>query len=125
MDEALEVVEAKPVYKTDSQTTIVGVVTGGKLRNTRTFTKSDESEGTVANWKVKFADNQVHDYVAVFDADADAFEAQIKAKEEITIISKRKSRVTVNEQGHELREPLATPELSYDAPMGDVEEMFS
>jgi hypothetical protein len=123
-EELLGTAAAEPTYKVLRTANITGVVTGGKLRNTRSYTKNDEDH-TVANWKVKLDNGQTHDYVAVFDTDADAFEAQVKAGEAINISQKYKERITIDANGHEVREPLAMPELGYDAPMGDVDAMFS
>ena len=116
---------AEPKYSVIKTVSLQGKVVGGKLRNTRTFKHSDGSIGSVANWKLKLEDGTTHDYVAVFDTEADVFKAQILAGEEVAITQKFKQRTTVGADGIETTERMAQPEHSYDAPMGDVASMFS
>ena len=124
MNEELTVEEVAPKFRVVQTTNLEAKVVGGKARNTRSFDKADGTKGSVTNWKVKTADGQILDYLAVFDTDADAFEAQIKAGEDINVTRRIKERVTTDDHGNEIAERMATPELSYDSPLGDVDSMF-
>ena len=110
-------------YRVTRVGNITGKIVGGKRRNTRPF-NVDGVDKSVTNWKLKLEGGAVHDYVSVFSDDAAAFEAQVKAGEDVSITERYKDKVTIDDQGHERRDPLPNAELSYDAPMGDAAQMF-
>lgn len=125
MNELVEGMEeaSKPKYRVIRTNNITGKVVGGKRRNTRPF-EVDGVAKSVTNWKLKLEGGAVHDYVSVFSDDAPAFEAQVKAGEDISLTEQFKDKIVTDDQGVERSTPLSNAELSYDAPMGDAAQMF-